>query len=58
MTIEEKLKEVTGALNDVLRLIDQGKLVRNTVDDFSPNWAVGAIELIGVLKRAQEAVEL
>lgn len=44
------------ALSEVVDLIDEGKLVRSTAGDSTPNWASESLPLVMTLKKAMQAL--
>lgn len=48
--------QVRDALAGVMQLIDDGVLVRDTLQDHRADWAIRQLPLIEALKKAQEAL--
>lgn len=53
-TIQERLLK---SLKELLQLIGEGKLIRNTKADHRPGWAIRQIPFVRTLVEAQASVE-
>lgn len=48
--------DLLAALRELFGLVEDGTLVRNTVDDAQPGWAVKQIPLVKALANAREVI--
>ncbi len=55
--IEPTKKEVLDALRDLMALVDEGWLVRNTAGDGDPAWAIRQIPYLRRLAKIKEVLD-
>ena len=54
---QQRVEQLKAALENVLKLIEEKKLVRNIEEDDKPDWALRQMMFVKVIKDAKEALD-